>query len=44
MTKKVYVDTCIYLNIWKQEENKITKESYWNIAKGFLLKLIINLI
>jgi predicted nucleic acid-binding protein len=32
-----YVDTCIYLNLWKKEEEG--EKLYWLLAKNFLEKL-----
>ncbi|MGV8162824.1 MAG: PIN domain-containing protein [Candidatus Nanoarchaeia archaeon] len=36
--KKFYVDTCIYLNLWKKEENLVEGKPVWRIAKEFFEK------
>ncbi len=36
--KSFYVDTCIYLNLWQKEGNKIFGVPYWKFAKDFFEK------
>jgi predicted nucleic acid-binding protein len=37
--KKYYVDTCIYLNLWKKEGDSRFGKPYWRIAEEFFEKL-----
>jgi len=39
---RYYLDTCIWLNLWKREENLITGVAYWKIAKEFIEKVIFS--
>ncbi len=38
MLHRFYVDTCIYLNLWQKEGNKIYGIPYWRLAKNFFEK------
>lgn len=37
-TNSFYIDTCIYLNLWKKEGNESKGKPYWKIAKEFFEK------
>ena len=41
MVRRYYIDSNIWLNLWKKEGNKQNKKPYWKIAKEFLEKIII---
>lgn len=36
MKKSYYIDTCIWLNLFKKEVNKNTGARYWKITKDFI--------
>ena len=37
MNKKYYIDSCIWLNLFKKEGDETKGKPYWQIAKEFLL-------
>ena len=39
---KFYVDTCIWLNLFKKEENFSKGQPYWKIAEEFIKKVIFS--
>lgn len=36
--KKFYIDSCVWMNLFKREESADKKKSYWRIAEDFLKK------
>jgi hypothetical protein len=38
MKKRFYIDTCIYLNLWKKEGNPGHGKFYWELAQEFFDK------
>ena len=39
MSHNYYVDTCVWLNLFKKEVNKTSGIQYWKIAKDFFRKI-----
>jgi len=40
--KKFYLDTCIWLNLFKKEGNETKGKPYWEIAKEFIENIIFS--
>src|SRR3989344_2800738 len=40
--KSFYIDSCIWLNLWKKEENANKGVKYWEIAKDFIEKIMFS--
>ncbi len=37
-----YIDTCIWLNLFKKETDKTGKIQYWQIARDFIERLMLS--
>lgn len=42
MKKTYYIDSCIWLNLFKKEENTVRGILYWKLAEEFLEKIIFS--
>ena len=40
--KSFYIDSCIWLNLWKKEENANKGIKFWEIAKDFIEKIMFS--
>lgn len=42
MAKRYYVDSCIWLNLFKKEGDAVKGELYWKLAEEFLEKIMFS--